>query len=161
MSNAVVVLTTILLTASRATGYVVVPLLRPTFASIVAIGIMQATPRMFSRCWGGGFPDMIPLRKLLFRNRCLGLLQCEMVTTTAEGVEVNTIADSRPFVVGEFLLRIALFAYIFRIGITARPSVKSSTTSVPYLIRRYSSMSHSSTVSSMRSSLNISPMSTT
>ena len=43
----------ILLTGTRVTGFVVVPLLRPTVAVIVAIGIMQATPRHFSRCWAG------------------------------------------------------------------------------------------------------------
>ena len=55
MSTAVVTMPAILLTRARATGYVVVPLLRPTVAIIVAIGIMQAT-RFFSGCWGMFFP---------------------------------------------------------------------------------------------------------
>ena len=52
MSAAVVIVPAILLTWTGATGYIVVPHLRPTVAIIVAIGIMQATPRIRSRCRG-------------------------------------------------------------------------------------------------------------
>ena len=46
---------------------------------------------------GGGFsPDIFALRLKQFWNRWPGFLQCEQVTT-AEGVDVTTIADSRPF----------------------------------------------------------------
>ena len=52
VSTVVVIMPDILMTRTRATGYVVVPHLRPTIAIIVAIGITQATPRVFPRCWG-------------------------------------------------------------------------------------------------------------
>ena len=42
MSAAVVIMPTTLLTGTRATGFVVVPLLRPTV--IVTIYVLQATP---------------------------------------------------------------------------------------------------------------------
>ena len=125
MSTAVVIMPAILLTRTRATGYVVVPHLRPTIAFIVAIGTMQATPRIFSRCWGRFFPDIVPWRSKRIWNRWPGFLQCEQVTT-AEGVNVTTMANSRPFAFREGPFRIALFAYIFRIVITARSIVKSS-----------------------------------
>ena len=85
----------ILLTRTRATGYVVVPHLRPTVANIVTIGIMQTTPRTLSRCWGRIFPDVVPLRLKQFCNRWPCVWQCEHITT-AEGDDVTTIADSRP-----------------------------------------------------------------
>ena len=44
MSAAVVIMPTILLTGTRATGFVVVPLLRSTVAVIVTIHVLQATP---------------------------------------------------------------------------------------------------------------------
>ena len=50
MITAVVSMPVISLTRTRATGYVVVPHLRPTVAIIAAIGFLQATPRYFSRC---------------------------------------------------------------------------------------------------------------
>ena len=56
MSAAVVIMPAILLTRTRAAGYIIVPHLRPTVATIVAIGIMQATPRVRSRCRGRCFP---------------------------------------------------------------------------------------------------------
>ena len=149
----------ILLTRTRATGYVVVPHLGPTVAIIVAIGIMQASPRLVSRCWGRLFPDIFPLRLKQFWNRWPGVCQCEQVTT-AEGIDVTTIADSRPLTFREGPFHIALFAYILRIVITARSSVKSSSASALYFICRHSSVSPSSTMSSMLSSLNTSPMST-
>ena len=86
----------ILLNRTRATGFVVVPLSRPTVAIIVAIGIIQATPRVVSRCWGRFFPRQRSFAfKAIFDLRWPGILQCEQVTT-AEGVDVTTIADSRP-----------------------------------------------------------------
>ena len=94
-----------------------------------------------------------------FWNRWPGFLQCDQVTT-AEGDDVTTIAYSRPFAVREGLFRIALFAYILRIVNTARSSVKSLSALALYYICRYSSVSHSNAMSSMLSSLNTSPMST-
>ena len=47
-------------TLTRATDYVA-PLFRPTVDIIVAVGIMESTPRRFSWCWGGFFPDIVPL----------------------------------------------------------------------------------------------------
>ena len=43
-------------------GFDVVPLLRPTVAIIMAICVMQATPRLFPRCWARFFPDIVPVR---------------------------------------------------------------------------------------------------
>ena len=45
---------------------------------------------------GEVFPDIIPLRLKQFWNRWPGFLPCEPITT-AGGVDVTTIADSRPF----------------------------------------------------------------
>ena len=57
-----------------------------------------------------------------FWNRWPGFLQCEQITT-AEGVDVTTIADSRPFAICEGPYCIALFI------ITARSGVISSSAS--------------------------------
>ena len=65
-------------------------------------------------------------------NRLPGFLQLEQVTT-AEGVDVTTIAYSTPFAFREGPSYIALFAYILRIVITARSSVKSPSASALYL----------------------------
>ena len=72
---------------------------------------------------------------------------------------MTTIADLRPFAFREGPFRIALFAYILRIVITARSSVKSSSASALYYICRYSSVSHFSTMSIVLSSFNTLPMS--
>ena len=61
MSTEVVIMPTILLIRTGATVYFVLPLSRPTVAIFVAVGIVQATPRMFSRCWG----------RFFLRHRCL------------------------------------------------------------------------------------------
>ena len=61
MSAAVVIMPAILLTRTRATGYIVVPHVRPTVDIIVAIGIMQATPRIRSRCRGRFIPRHLSL----------------------------------------------------------------------------------------------------
>ena len=128
MSAAVVIMPAILLTATRATGYIVVPHLRPTVASIVAIRIMQATPRIISSCWGRFLTRHRSLKFTAILNPWPGVLQCEQVNT-AEGVDVTAITESRPFAFREGPFRIALFAYIFRIVITVRSSVKSSSAS--------------------------------
>ena len=156
VSTAVVTMPAILLTGTRATVFVVVSLLRPTVAVIVAIGIMQATTQYFSRCWGKFFPGIVPLRLKQFSDRWPGFLQFEQVTT-AEGVDVFTIAYSRTFAFREGPFRIAHFAYILRIALSARSSVTSSSASALYIMCRYSSVSPSSTISSMLSSLNTIP----
>ena len=61
MSAAVVIMPAGWLTRTRATGYIVVPHLRPTVAIFVAIGIMQATPRLFSMCRGRFLSRHLPL----------------------------------------------------------------------------------------------------
>ena len=113
MSTAVVVVLAILLTRTKATGYVVVPHLRPTVAFIVAIGIMQTTPLFSPRCWGKFSPDIVPVRLKQFCIRWPRFLQCEQVIS-AEGVDVTTIADLHPFAFCEGPLRITLLAYILR-----------------------------------------------
>ena len=52
--------------------------------------------------------------------------------TTAESVEVTTMADSCPFAFRDGPFRIALFAYILRIITKARSRVKSPSASVLY-----------------------------
>ena len=60
----------------------------------------------FSRGVGRGFfPGIVPLRLKQFSNRWPGFLQCERLTT-AEGVDVTTTADSRPFAFREGPFRI-------------------------------------------------------
>ena len=61
MSTAVDIVRGIVLTEIRATSLVVVPLLRPTVAIIVAIDIVQAPSRIPSRCWGRCFSRHRPL----------------------------------------------------------------------------------------------------
>ena len=156
VSAAVVIVPAILLTGTKATGFVVVPLSRPTSAIIVAICVIRATPRICSMCLGRIFPDMTPLRLNQFSKGSPVLLQCEQVTT-AEGVGVTTMPDSRLFVVHEDPFHIALFAYKLRIVISTRSSVKPSSTSALFSFCRYLSTSPSSTMSSMLSSLNTSP----
>ena len=159
MSTAVVIMPAILLTRKRATSYVVVPLPRPTVAIISGDRYYAGYTTISFECWGRFFTDIVPLRLKKFWNRWPDFLQCEQVTT-AKGVDVTTIADPRPFAFREGPFRIAPFAYILRIVITARSSVKSSSASALYFICKYSSVSPSSTVASMLSSLNTSPIST-
>ena len=75
-----------------ATGYIVIPHLRPTVAIIVAIGIMQATPRILLRCQGRILPRHLSFAFEAILESMAWFLQCEQVTT-AEGVDVTTIAD--------------------------------------------------------------------
>ena len=71
MSAAVVIMPAILLTGTRATGFDVVPLLKPTVAIIMATCVMQATQHFF-RSIGGVFPpDIVPLLLKQFSNRWL------------------------------------------------------------------------------------------
>ena len=67
--SAAVIMPAILFTGMRATGFVVISLLRPTVATIAAICVMQATPRFFFRCLGKFFPDIVPLRLKQLSNR--------------------------------------------------------------------------------------------
>ena len=125
MSAAVVIMPAILLTGTRATGFVVVSLL-----SFDTKGHYYLGDLLYMRCTKivlevlGEVVAPTPFSCLKqFWNRYTVFLQCEQVTT-AEGVDVTTIADSRPFALREGPFRISLFVYMLRIVVTARSSVK-------------------------------------
>ena len=109
MSAAVVIMPAILLTRMRATGYIVAPHLRPTIAINVAIDILQATPRIISRCRGRFLPRHL---SLAFRA-ILESMAWLFAVGTGHCVDVTTIADSRPFAFRNGPFRIALFAHCY------------------------------------------------
>ena len=95
MSVAVVTMPAILSTVTRATGFVVVSLLRPTVERYFRGDLCYAAYTKFFKVLGEFFsPTSFPLRLKQLSNQWPTFVRCEQVTTTAEGVDVTTIMNS-------------------------------------------------------------------